>query len=104
MTGDRRLIADCTTPREIAGVVECCQRLALAVAGSSVVGRVHPLPRSWRRSGIRCSSRARNGTEVFVGLDSYQAMAADPIFWKALINNFWFALGTIPDLDRAGAC
>lgn len=38
----------------------------------------------------------RNGTEVFVGLDSYQAMAADPIFWKALVNNFWFALGTIP--------
>jgi len=38
----------------------------------------------------------RNGTEVFVGLDSYQGMAADPIFWKALVNNFWFALGTIP--------
>ena len=38
----------------------------------------------------------RNGTEVFVGLDSYQSMAADPIFWKALVNNFWFALGTIP--------
>ena len=38
----------------------------------------------------------RNGTEVFVGLDNYRAMAADPIFWKALINNFWFALGTIP--------
>jgi sn-glycerol 3-phosphate transport system permease protein len=38
----------------------------------------------------------RNGTEVFVGLDSYQAMAADPIFWKALVNNFWFALGTVP--------
>ena len=38
----------------------------------------------------------RNGTEVFVGADNYRAMAADPIFWKALINNFWFALGTIP--------
>jgi len=23
-------------------------------------------------------------------------MLADPIFWKALSNNFWFALGTIP--------
>ena len=23
-------------------------------------------------------------------------MAADPIFWQALVNNFWFALGTIP--------
>ena len=38
----------------------------------------------------------RNGTETFVGLDNYRAMAADPIFWKALVNNFWFALGTIP--------
>src|ERR1700710_1335601 len=38
----------------------------------------------------------RNGAEVFVGLDSYRSMAADPIFWRALVNNFWFALGTIP--------
>ena len=38
----------------------------------------------------------RNGTEAFVGFDSYQAMLADPIFWRALVNNFWFALGTIP--------
>jgi len=21
---------------------------------------------------------------------------ADPIFWKVLVNNFWFAVGTIP--------
>ncbi|MBN9442834.1 sugar ABC transporter permease [Bosea sp. (in: a-proteobacteria)] len=32
----------------------------------------------------------------FVGLDNYQQMLADPIFWKALSNNLWFALGTIP--------
>jgi len=38
----------------------------------------------------------RNGTEVFVGLDSYRSMFDDPIFWKALINNFWFAIGTVP--------
>jgi sn-glycerol 3-phosphate transport system permease protein len=38
----------------------------------------------------------RNGTDAFVGLDSYRSMAADPIFWRALVNNFWFALGTIP--------
>src|SRR5215475_4351871 len=40
--------------------------------------------------------RRRNGTEAFVALENYRAMAADPIFWKALVNNFWFALGTIP--------
>jgi sn-glycerol 3-phosphate transport system permease protein len=33
---------------------------------------------------------------VFVGLDNYRQLALDPIFWQALANNFWFALGTIP--------
>ena len=32
----------------------------------------------------------------FVGLDNYQQLLADPIFWKAMTNNLWFALGTIP--------
>ena len=33
---------------------------------------------------------------AFVGLANYQAMFADPVFWRALVNNLWFALGTIP--------
>ncbi len=33
---------------------------------------------------------------VWVGLDNYQAMVEDPVFWQALGNNLWFALGTIP--------
>jgi sn-glycerol 3-phosphate transport system permease protein len=33
---------------------------------------------------------------VFVGLDQYQDMVDDPIFWQALRNNALFALGTIP--------
>jgi len=33
---------------------------------------------------------------VFAGLDAYRSMLADPVFWKALVNNLWFALGTIP--------
>ncbi len=32
----------------------------------------------------------------FVGFDNYRSMAEDPIFWKVLGNNLWFALGTIP--------
>lgn len=32
----------------------------------------------------------------FVGVENYQQMLADPIFWKAMANNLWFALGTIP--------
>jgi sn-glycerol 3-phosphate transport system permease protein len=33
---------------------------------------------------------------VWVGLENYQAMAADPVFWKAVRNNLWFAGATIP--------
>jgi sn-glycerol 3-phosphate transport system permease protein len=33
---------------------------------------------------------------VFVGLDNYQAMIEDPIFWRALNNNLVYALITIP--------
>jgi sn-glycerol 3-phosphate transport system permease protein len=33
---------------------------------------------------------------AFVGADNYRALADDPIFWQALTNNLWFALGTIP--------
>ncbi len=32
----------------------------------------------------------------FVGLANYATLADDPIFWQALTNNLWFALGTIP--------
>ena len=32
----------------------------------------------------------------FIGLDNYRSMAEDPIFWKVLANNIWFAVGTIP--------
>src|SRR5262245_53219920 len=33
---------------------------------------------------------------VFVGFDNYRAMLDDPVFWQAVVNNLWFALGTIP--------
>ncbi len=33
---------------------------------------------------------------VWVGAENYQAMAADPVFWKAVVNNLWFASATIP--------
>ncbi len=32
----------------------------------------------------------------FVGLDNYRALVDDPVFWQALSNNLWYALGTIP--------
>ncbi|MDM0086911.1 MULTISPECIES: sugar ABC transporter permease [unclassified Variovorax] len=33
---------------------------------------------------------------VWVGLENYQVMLDDPVFWKALVNNLWFAGATIP--------
>src|SRR6185369_9908591 len=32
----------------------------------------------------------------FIGLENYHALVDDPIFWQALTNNLWYALGTIP--------
>lgn len=32
----------------------------------------------------------------FAGLANYESLIEDPIFWKVLVNNLWFALGTIP--------
>ena len=32
----------------------------------------------------------------FIGLANYAGLLADPIFTQVLLNNFWFALGTIP--------
>jgi len=41
-----------------------------------------------------------NATETvpsaFVGIDNYQGMAEDPVFWASLANNVWFALVTVP--------
>jgi sn-glycerol 3-phosphate transport system permease protein len=33
---------------------------------------------------------------VFIGLDQYQAMLADPIFWQAFHNNLLYAVITVP--------
>ncbi len=33
---------------------------------------------------------------VWVGTENYQLMLEDDVFWQALWNNLWFALGTIP--------
>jgi sn-glycerol 3-phosphate transport system permease protein len=33
---------------------------------------------------------------VWVGADNYAQLVDDPIFWQALSNNLWYAVGTIP--------
>ena len=42
------------------------------------------------------STPKANRPAVWVGLDNYRELVDDPIFWQALGNNLWFALGTIP--------
>ena len=39
---------------------------------------------------------ARSARAVFVGLDNYQTMLADPVFWRALQNNVIYAASVIP--------
>ena len=39
--------------------------------------------------------RPRRGS-AFIGFDNYRQMVEDPVFWRAVVNNIWFALGTIP--------
>lgn len=43
---------------------------------------------TWARSDVAPSQ--------FVGLENYAQLLEDPIFWKVLENNFWYALGTVP--------
>ena len=33
---------------------------------------------------------------VFIGWDNYTTLMADEVFWKVLVNNFWYAVWTIP--------
>src|SRR2546421_10315224 len=33
---------------------------------------------------------------LYIGLENYRDMLDDPVFWRALANNAWYALGTIP--------
>ena len=32
----------------------------------------------------------------FIGLENYRTLLDDDIFWQVLLNNFWYAVGTIP--------
>lgn len=36
------------------------------------------------------------GSTTFAGLENYQILLQDPLFWRAMGNTFWFALLTVP--------
>lgn len=44
---------------------------------------------------LHSTPRAGQGS-LFVGMENYRALVDDPIFWRALCNNLWYAAGTIP--------
>ncbi len=41
------------------------------------------------------STARPNRPARWIGIDNYRALADDPVFWTSLINNAWYALGTI---------
>jgi sn-glycerol 3-phosphate transport system permease protein len=50
-------------------------------------------------------SNAKAGRPArFIGPDNYVAMVQDSIFWQALKNNAWFAMGTIPASIALAVC
>ena len=43
---------------------------------------------NWAKSDIADSK--------FVGMENFALLLDDPVFWKVLMNNFWYAIGTVP--------
>ncbi len=41
------------------------------------------------------STARPNRPARWIGIDNYRALADDPVFWTSLVNNAWYALGTI---------
>jgi len=42
------------------------------------------------------SSGSATRPSKYVGLENYELMLGDEVFWKVVENNLWYALGTIP--------
>ncbi|OZU88270.1 sugar ABC transporter permease [Virgibacillus indicus] len=36
------------------------------------------------------------GTPEFTGLNNYERMFSDPVFWRSLVNTFYYTAGTVP--------
>lgn len=43
---------------------------------------------TWAKSDVAPSQ--------FVGLENYELLIEDPVFWQVIQNNFWYAVGTVP--------
>ncbi len=54
----------------------------------------YPIAKTIRLSFFRAD--LAHPEPVFAGADQYVDMVKDPIFQKVMLNNLWFALGTVP--------
>jgi len=69
--------------------------LLLLPALSLLIAFTHwPTIKSFWRSFTWARSDA--APSKFVGLENYQVLLDDPVFWKVIENNFWYAMGTVP--------
>jgi len=69
--------------------------LLLLPALSLLIAFTHwPTLKSFWRSVTWARSDA--APAKFVGLENYEILLEDPVFWKVIENNFWYALGTVP--------
>ncbi len=69
--------------------------LLLLPAGTLLIGFTHYPAIATLAQSFFSSGSARRPAK-FIGLDNYAYMIGDPVFWKALTNNLWYAAGTIP--------
>ena len=71
------------------------------IVGVKYARRRKPRPGSRSLTQIAIASASAIDTGIVPAayqrlFDNYRTLVEDPIFWKALVNNLWFALGTIP--------
>ena len=59
----------------------------------SLFAFIPPLQTVWASLLSKGSSRR---PPQFIGMENYQDLLADPVFWQVLSNNFWYAITTIP--------
>jgi sn-glycerol 3-phosphate transport system permease protein len=69
--------------------------LLLLPALSLLIAFTHwPTLKSFWRSVTWARSDA--APAKFVGLENYEILLEDPVFWRVIENNFWYAVGTVP--------
>ena len=61
-----------------------------------LLATVHPLAGARHLHRQLLFHGAARRPSAFIGPDNYQQIIDDPVFWQALSNNLWFAVGTIP--------